>query len=175
MFKKIILCCLCFSATTFAEDNWTSPDFSIGFSFENENSLLLPKNAEATQHIVPKLSLLASIDKQLTTDWLLTTGVSLDYSQSKIDFTVNGNSINSTIENTGLWLDTKLTYQSFHESISPFVEVNVGKVYGTYHTMGQSHSDWQTGVKVSTGLEFTLSNDSTISFAVGHSNIDSMN
>lgn len=101
--------------------------------------------------------------------------MSIDYSQSNIELAAEDQTVSATIENSGIWLDTKLSYQSFHSSVNPFIEMSVGQVYGKYHALGHSHSDWQTGVKVSTGLEFTLSNDSTISLAVGHSNIDNMN
>lgn len=53
--------------------------------------------------------------------------------------------------------------------------MSAGKVYGKYHAQGKSHSDWNTGLKVSTGLEFTLKNNNTISLSVGNTNIDNMN
>ena len=175
MLKQTALCCLLFSASLIASEEKTTPNFSIGFGLVTSESMLQPKGAEVNPYLVPKFSIRAAQDHKLNQDWQLSSGISIDYSQADLQISTEQQaSLKTRLENTGLWLDSKLSYQSFDQQLTPFVQVSVGKIYGEYNNGTRQTSDWQTGYKLTTGLEFNLTKGSTISFGIGASNIDSM-
>lgn len=175
MIKKAVLCCLCFSSAVVASSEEFSPNYSLGISIENGNAMLLPQGAKLTQDFIPKFSLRAALDKQLNDDWLLSSGVSIDFSRSEFSLTSGDDVFLSDVENTGIWLDSTFIYQSMHQDIKPFVQFSAGKIYGSYQVNGTNQSDWETGYKVTTGLQFNLNNGHSISIGIGKSNIDPIN
>lgn len=176
MLKRITSCCLLLaSSLAFAEDS-QSPNFSFGVGLNNGNALLLPKNAEATDDLIPQFSMRAALDQDLNADWILSSGLSVEYANSDIKFTQQQSPlVQSNVKNTGIWLDSKLAYKSLADGVRPFVQVAVGKVHGSYQQNDTKHSDWETGYKIVTGLEFDLTEGSSLSIGVGSTNIGSMN
>jgi len=147
--------------------------FEVGVGIMDENFLAKPEGVTLDDPLIPGVSLGIGYEYSLNEDWQLQSALSLNHARSGRFVMQNAfqpstqNILNATVENTGLWLDTRLKYTSLFDNVSPFVSVGAGRVYGRYQDDISSVSGWENGVRAQAGLEFEVSPDFSFSFALG--------
>ena len=159
------------SLNALADDNSIYPLVSIGLikpaSFNSSDDKAIDLS------YTPTFSLGLGFDSHLSTDWMLTNELTLNYMDA--DFSVQSHSgevTNGNTQQTGLWASTRLKRLNLIESVSPFIEVAVGVVDADYRYNNTKAHQWQKGYKAMTGLEFSTGTDATISIGIGYSNMN---
>lgn len=141
----------------------------LGVGLMDEDILVAPGNVEPQDQLIPSVSIGLGYSHALAPDWLLETSMTLEHARGDVwEQTPQDLPQNGRLENSGLWVNSKVKYTGGFEDISPFVSVGVGRVYGRYEDNNTRISGWETGYRAFAGLEFDITPDVSFSLAVGH-------
>jgi len=127
------------------------------------------------QDYAPQFNFGFGKDFQLNENWQLASTISLSYLNApinKIEF--NNAKYSVDYQELGLWTSLQLKHVNIFEQATPFIKISTGFINSTYQD-GNIHIKHNTnGYKATTGLEFNLSNDSSLSVSVGYSSFDDL-
>ncbi|MBO1255655.1 outer membrane beta-barrel protein [Alteromonas sp. 5E99-2] len=176
MYRTIIVAVTSLFITQAIAEDQQPVFFSLGLGVINENGLATPSNISIDDAFIPKFELGIGWETLLTPVWEFSATATASYAYSN-SFDIEGQDAanNAKIENIGLWLDNKLAYSGFSDTIRPFISLGAGKVYGQYSDNENNVSGWATGTRALVGLEFDVSKDAKLSFALGTNDIDDIN
>ena len=146
--------------------------FEVGVGIIDESFLTTPRQFQVNDSLIPVLSVGVGYDIQLKQDWQLQTSLSISHAKSDRFVAANPWQMqNADLENTGIWVDTRLKYTAMFDGVNPFVSLGAGRVYGNYRDEQTQISGWETGYRAFAGLEFDVSQDMSFSLAVGTADV----
>jgi opacity protein-like surface antigen len=146
------------------------PQYFYGSALSHVDMLATPIQSEVKAKYVPSIFVGMGYEFNLGNDWIVEWDNSLNFSQANISPIDMPVAEYSTLTNVALWSDTKLKYTGLFEHASPFIKAGVGLIHVNYSVDGQSNNTWDTATNLQAGIEFELSEDSTISIGFGKPN-----
>ena len=147
--------------------------FSLGVGFAQQDSIVLPVGQHLDTDTVPFYTLGVGQDFTLSPQWRLSTGVALEYLES--NNLTSPLMTDGEIKNVGVWANGALKYTGFSDSVRPFVQLGVGKIYADYKDNLGNQSGWETGTSVTAGFEFDVQKDMTFSIGFGTRDTGTLN
>lgn len=143
------------------------PYYFYGAALSHVDMLATPEQSNVRAKYVPSVFIGMGYEFNISHDWKVEWNNSLNFSKANLSPIEIAVPEYSTLTNVGLWSHAKLKYTGLSEHASPFIRAGVGLVNVDYSLDGQSKNTWDTGTNLQVGFEFELSEDSTISIAVG--------
>lgn len=152
-------------AATSAASDWF---YEVGVGLTGADFLSAPQEIRLTDSFVPSVSIGVGYTAKIETNWQLQTSLSISHTQLQISTPIeHGRFTNGRLENTGLWLDSRLALTSLSDRLSPFFGMGIGKIHGHYEDSTTQLSGWESGARAYVGLEYKVTDDSSFSFALG--------
>lgn len=144
--------------------------YEVSMGLLDKDFLVAPEQVHFTGKLTPSVSLGIGHTSQLAPDWKWDNVISLTHAQTSRVASIleNGELTGGQLDNTGIWLDSRIAYTGLFERVSPFVSVGVGKIYGQYNDTMLSRSGLETATRAFIGAEYQLTDDTSISLALGH-------
>lgn len=100
-------------------------------------------------------------------DWRLASELSVVYGNNTIRIEDESPIINQNLEQIGIWGSSRLNYDGFSDTLSPFVELGVGRMHTSFDDQHHSVSHWDTVTRAAVGLEYRFTEDFSFAFSVG--------
>ncbi|MEP1446689.1 MAG: outer membrane beta-barrel protein [Paraglaciecola sp.] len=148
------------------------PQYFYGAALSQVDMLAAPEQSIVSAKYVPTIFIGMGYQFNLDNDWKLEWNNSLNFSKANITATEIPVPKYSVLTNVGLWSHAKLKYTGLFDHASPFIQAGVGIVNVDYSLNGQSNNTWDTATDLQAGIEFELSEGSTVSIGVGKSKYD---
>lgn len=141
--------------------------YFYGASLSHIDVLATPENSEIKAKYVPSIFVGVGYEFDIDNNWKVEWNNSLNFTQATISPIDISMPDYTTLTNVGLWSHARLKYTSLFDNVSPFIEAGVGLVNIDYSLAGQSNNTWDTGTSLQAGVEFELSEGSSISIGFG--------
>lgn len=141
----------------------------VDFSVSQPNPSLFGLTDDFKFSTAPSLAIGIAKDYELSADWQLTNSLAISAQKSGFYVTNSENmKIHGDVAQYGIVAATSLKYAGLSDKIQPFVALEAGIYDATLDYNNQRSSDYLKSYKVSSGIEFKMSNDSAISVSVGY-------
>lgn len=145
------------------------PQYFYGAALSHVDMLATPEQSKVSAKYVPTVFVGVGYEFNLDNDWKLEWNNSLNFSKANISAIEMSVPEYSALTNVGLWSHAKLKYTGLFNHASPFIKAGVGLVNVDYSLDGQANNTWDTATNLQAGIEFELSEGSTISIGFGKS------
>jgi opacity protein-like surface antigen len=150
------------------------PQYFYGAALSHVDMLATPEKSKVSAKYVPTVFVGVGYEFNVGNDWRVEWNNSLNFSQANISVIDMPVPEYSTLTHVGLWSHATLKYTGLFDHASPFVKAGMGLVYVDYSLDGESNNTWDIGTNVQAGFEFELSQDATISIAIGKPNFNKL-
>jgi opacity protein-like surface antigen len=143
------------------------PQYFYGMSLSHVDMLATPRQSEVTSKYVPSIFVGVGYEFDIDKNWQVEWTNSLNFTQANIRPIEISIPDHTALTNVGLWSHVKLEYSGLFDNASPFVKTGVGLINVDYSLNGQSNNSWDTATILQAGIEFELSEGSSIEIAFG--------
>jgi opacity protein-like surface antigen len=146
------------------------PQYFYGAAVSHVDMLAIPAQSKMSAKYAPSVFVGVGYELNLGNDWKVEWDNSLHFVHANISPIEMSVPEYSGLTNVAVWSHAKLKYTGLFDDVSPFIKTGVGLVNVNYSLEGQAYNTWDTATHLQAGIEFELSEGSTISIGFGKPN-----